>query len=145
VNNILMTIKDYESTTISSPIVEKTIEMASNASSKVHLIHIVPPPRHHPYNIDKETFRKEIATELRHEHKCLQHLAKCMREVNIDARALLIEGSIINTILYESERLAVDLIVLGRHKHGPLYSALMNDTDEGLLAKCSCPIMFVPV
>lgn len=144
-NNILVTIKDFETTTLASPIVEKTIELASNCSSKVQIIHIVPPLRQPPYNVDSRLFRHEVATELRHEHDCLQRLAKCMREVNIDTKALLLQGSIISTILHESERLAIDLVVLGRHKHGPLYSALMDSTDEGLLAKSTCPIMFVPI
>lgn len=143
--NILMTIKDCDTATIASPIVEKTIELASYRLSKVHIIHVAPPPRDPPYNIDSKILRREIATELRHEHNCLQHLSKCMQDMNINATALLVRGSIINTVLYESERLSVDLIIIGRHRHGPLYSALMDGTDKGLLAKCSCPIMFVPV
>lgn len=144
-NNILLAIKDYESATIASPIVEKTIEMAAYYESRVRIIHVIPPLRQPPYNVDREYFRREVAAELRREHECLQHLAKCMREVDIDAKALLLHGSIISTILHESERQAVDLVVLGRHKHGPLYSALMDSTDEGLLAKCNCAVMFVPV
>lgn len=143
--NILVTIKDFETATIASPIVEKTIELASNCSSKVHLLHVAPPSREPPYNIDSELFRREVATELRHEHDCLRHLAKCMQDMNIDVTALLVQGSIISTILKESERLSVELVIVGRHKHGPLYSVLMDATEEGLLAKCSCPIMFVPV
>ena len=143
--NILMTIKDFEMATIASPIMEKTIELASSCSSKVQIIHVVPPSCSPPYNVDSKMFRREVATELRYEHKRLQYLAKYMRDVNIDAKALLVRGSIISTILRESERLAVDLVIIGRHRHGPLYRALMNGTDEGLLAKCSCPIMFVPV
>jgi nucleotide-binding universal stress UspA family protein len=68
-----------------------------------------------------------------------------MKDMNINATALLVRGSIINKVLEESERLAVDLIIIGRHRHGPLYSALMDGTDKGLLARCPCPIMFVPV
>lgn len=143
--NILMTVKDCDTTTIASPIVEKTLELASSCSSKVHIIHVAPPQRHPPYNVDSKMFRREIAIELRYEHNCLQHLSKCMQDMNINATALLVRGSIINTVLQESERLDVDLVIIGRHKHGPLYSALMDGTDEGLLAKCSCPIMFVPV
>lgn len=143
--NILMTVKDCETAKMTSPLVEKTLELASYGSSKVHIIHVAPPSRESPYNIDSKMFRSEIATELRHEHNCLQHLSKCMKDMDIDATALLVRGSIISTILYESERLAVDLVIIGRHKHGPLYSALMDGTDEGLLAKCLCPIMFVPV
>ena len=142
--NILMTIDDCETTTIVSPIVEKTLELASAFSSKVWILHIVPPLHQSPYNVDNKMFRRDIATEYRQEHDFLQHLAKCMRDKNIHVTALLAQGSIISTILEESERLAVDLLVLGCLKHGMLYSALMNDTDESLLAKCSRPIMFVP-
>ena len=143
--NILMTIEDCETTTTASPIVEKTLELASAFSSKVWLLHIVPPSRQSPYNVDDKVFRHEVATELRHEHDFLQHLAKCMQGKSIEATALLVRGSIISTILRESERLAIDLVVLGCHKHGQLYSALMDDTDEGLLATCTRPKMFVPV
>ena len=139
-----MTIEDCETTTIASSVVEKTLELASAFSSKVWILHIVPPSRQSPYNVDNKMFRHEVATELRHEHDFLQHLAKCMQDVNIDVTALLVQGSIISTILQESERLDIDLAVLGCHKQGLLYSALMDDTDEGLLAKCSRPIMFVP-
>jgi len=145
VKRILLTIKDFETTTITSPIVEKTAELAGYCSSKVFLIHITPPPRHSPFNVDSEVFRREIANELRHEHKSLQQLANCMREKNIDTTALLVHGPVIKTILQEAERLAIDLVILGRHKHGHLYSALMDDTEEGLLAKSTCPVMFVPM
>lgn len=143
--NILMTIKDYESTTITSPIVKKTIELVSNCSSKVRIVHIVPASQQPPYNVNSELFRNAIATELRHEHQYLQHLAKCMRDENVDAQALLLQGSVINTILHESERLDIDLVVVGRQKHHLLYNTLMSGTEEGLLAKSACPIMFVPI
>ena len=142
--NILMTIEDCETTTTASPIVEKTLELANAFSSKVWILHIVPPSRQSPYNVDNKVFRHEVATELRHEQDFLQHLAKCMQGENLEVTALLVQGAIISTILQESERLAIDLLVLGCHKQGRLYSAFLDDTDEGLLAKCTRPIMFVP-
>ena len=51
----------------------------------------------------------------------------------------------LNTILKESERLDIDLIVLGCQRHSLLYGALMDVTEEGLLSKCAYPIMFVPM
>ncbi len=143
--NILMAIEDCETTTTASPIVEKTLELASAFSSKVWILHVAPPSRQSPYNVDNKVFRHEVATELRHEHDFLQQLAKCMQSEKIEVTALLLQGSIISTILQESERLDIDLLVLGCHKQGLLYSALMDDTDEGLLAKCTRPIMFVPI
>jgi nucleotide-binding universal stress UspA family protein len=109
----------------------------------VWVLHVAPPARQ-PYNIDSSISRHAISDELRHEHEFLQHLAKCMQNKNVDAAALLVEGPIISTILNESERLGIDLIVLGCHRHGMLYGALMDVTEEGLLSKCTRPIMFIP-
>lgn len=142
--NILMTIENCETTTVTSPLVEKTLELANAFSSKVWILHIVPPSLQSPYNVDNLVFRREVAAELHEEHDFLQHLSKCMRKKNVDVTALLVQGPILSTILHESERLAIDLAILGCHKHGLLYSALMDNTDESLLAKCVRPVMFVP-
>jgi len=125
--------------------IERTLELASAFSSKVWLLHVVPPSREPPFNVDSKTLRQEVAAELRHEHDFLQHLAQCLRDREIDATALLIEGAIIRTMLKESDRLDIDLIVLGCRRHGRLYGALMDSTEESLLSKCPRPIMFIPL
>ena len=142
--NILVAIDSCESITIASPIMERTLELASAFSSKVWILHVVPHMREPPFNVDTGTLRREVAAELRHEHEFLQHLATCLRGRGVDAAALLVEGATIRTILKESERLAIDLIIVGCHKHGLLYGALVDVTGEGLLSHCTRPIMFVP-
>ena len=141
---ILVAIESCETTTIASPLVEKTLELARAFSSKVWVLHVAPPSRQPPYNVDSNIARHAISDELRNEHEFLQHLARCMKNKSVDATALLVEGAIISTILNESERLEVDLVVLGCHRHGLLYGALMEDTEEGLLSKCTRPVMFIP-
>ena len=144
--NILVAIDDCEATTIASPIMERTIEMAGAFSSKVWILHIAPHSRQPtPFNVDSKMLRREVAAEFRHEHDFLQHLAQCLRDRDVDAKALLVEGATVRTILKESDRLDIDLIVLGCHRHGLLYGALMEFTEEGLLSKCTRPIMFIPV
>ena len=145
VKNILMAVKDCENTTIASPIVKKTLELASAFSSKVLILHIAPPSREPPYNVDSKIFHREVSIGLRREQDFLDDLAKCMREEKIDVTALLVRGSLISTILQESERIVADLVILGHQKHSYLYRTLMSNSDEGLLAKCSCSIMFVPI
>jgi nucleotide-binding universal stress UspA family protein len=125
--------------------VEKTIELAGAFSSKVWVLHVAPPARESPYNVDSKISRAAVSDELHHEHEFLQYLARCIKNKDVDANALLIEGPIISTILNESERLGVDLIILGCHRHGLFYGALMDVTEEGLLSKCTRPIMFIPV
>lgn len=142
--NILAAIDNCETTTVESPVVKKAIEMAGAFSSRIWLLHVVPPSRQPPYNVDSMMTRRETASELRHEHDYLQRLAKCLQDRKIDTTGLLVQGKLINTMLKEAERLSIDLIVMGCHKHGRLYGALMDNTEEGLLTKCPCPIMFVP-
>ena len=142
--NILVAIDSCEAITIASPIMERILELASAFSSKVRILHVVPYTRE-PYNVDSKTLRREVAAELRHEHEFLQYLAQCLRDRGVDATALLLEGATIKTILEESDRLAIDLIVLGCRRHGLVYGALLDVTQEGLLSKCPRPIMFVPV
>jgi nucleotide-binding universal stress UspA family protein len=144
VKNILMAIENCETTSIASPIVEKTLELAGAFSSKVWVLHVAPPAHQHPYNVDSNISRHAVSDELRHEHDFLQHLAKCMQNKNVDASALLVQGPIIRTILHEADRLDTDLIVLGCHRHGIFYGALLDITEEGLLSKCTHPIMFIP-
>ena len=143
--NILVAIDSCESTTIATPIIERTIELANAFSSKVWVLHVASHSRQAPFNVDGKTLRREFAAELHHEHDFLQHLAQCLRDRAVDARALLVEGATIKTILKESERLDIDLIVLGCHGHGLLYGALTDVTDEGLLSKCERPLMFIPI
>ncbi|MEN8205514.1 MAG: universal stress protein [Pseudomonadota bacterium] len=143
--NILVAIDSCDSTTITSPIIERTLELAGAFSSKVWILHIVPPSRPAPFNVENRTLRKEVAAEFHREHEFLQQLAQCLRDRDIDTKALLVEGATIRTLLKESERLDIDLIILGCHKHGRLYGAIMDITEDGLLSKCPRPIMFVPV
>ena len=143
--NILVAIDDCENTSIASPIMVKTLEIARNVMGKVWVVHVVPdtnrPP---PFNIDRIVLRREVAAELSNEHSYLQQLAHCLRQRNIDAMALLLEGATIKTILEEAFRLEIDLFVLRCQAHGLFYCALIKITDDALLRECTCPILFVP-
>ena len=143
--NILVAIDSCETTTMASPIMERTFDLANAFSSKVWILHVVPRLGQAPFNVDSKTLRRGVAAELHHEHEYFQQLAQCLRDRDIDATALLVKGPTIRTILKESDRLDIDLIVLGCHGHGLLFGALIDVTEEGLLSNCTRPIMFIPV
>lgn len=143
--NILVAIDDIETTTIASPIMQQASELAHAFSGRMWIIHIVPQTREPgPFNVDDRVLRHEGAAELGSEHEFLQTLARCVRDRGIEAKALLLEGATVRTILKESERLAIDLIVLGCHRHRVPYGVLAEFTEEGVLGNCTCPIMYVP-
>jgi nucleotide-binding universal stress UspA family protein len=145
VKKILVAVESFETTTVASPLIEKTIEMANAFSSRVWVLHVVPKSRQSPFNVDQQILRREVSHELHDEHEFVQQFSQCLRDRDINARSLLVEGATINTILHESDRLEIDLIIMGCHRHSELFAALMNETDQGMLAKCAQPIMFVPL
>jgi nucleotide-binding universal stress UspA family protein len=146
VKNLLVVIDACEAANMASPIMEKTLELARAFSSKVWIIHIVPDLRRPaPFNVDSNVMRREVTAELCDEHEILQRLSQCLRNRDINAKALLIEGATIKTILKESQRLDIELIILGCHRHSLVFGVLTEFAEEGLLGKCPCPIMFVPM
>ncbi len=142
--NLLVAIESCETTTVESPVVKKALELGKAFSSRIWLVHVVPPSRQPPYNVDSKLSRHEAAGELRSEHDYLQYLARCMQTEKLDVNALLVQGTIVGSLLKEASRLDIDLVIMGCHKHGRLYGALMDSAEEGLLSKCPCPVMFVP-
>jgi nucleotide-binding universal stress UspA family protein len=144
VKNLLVAIESCEAITVASPIMQSTIDLATAMSSKVWLLHSVPRARQPPFNIDDTTLRREVAAEYHHEHEFLQRLAQCLRDRDIAASALLVEGSPVSAILKESDRLNIDLIIIGCHRHGVLYHTLLDATEAGLVGRCPRPIMLIP-
>lgn len=143
--NILVAIDDIDTTTIASPLIVQALELAQALSGKVWLVHVVARSREPlPFNVDSKTLRREGAAELGSEHEFLQTLARCVRERGVEAQALLIEGATVRTILKESEHLAIDLIIMGCHRHRIPYGVLTEFTEEGVLGNCTRPIMYVP-
>jgi nucleotide-binding universal stress UspA family protein len=143
--NILVAIEDCEATTIESPLLERSRELASAFGSELWLVHVVPRPGQPPFNVDREVLRHEVAEEYRHEHDFLQQLARCLRERGIDAHARMVEGPPAATLLEEATRLQADLVMLGCHRHRLSYGVLLDTTEESILGKCRSPIMFVPL
>ena len=123
--NILVAIDSCETTTMASPIMERTFDLANAFSSKVWILHVVPRLGQAPFNVDSKTLRRGVAAELHHEHEYFQQLAQCLRDRDVDATALLVKGPTIRTILKESDRLDIDLIVLGCHGHGLLFGTCL--------------------
>ena len=141
---ILVAIENIDALTLSSPIVERTMELAKALASKVWLVHVVPRLGTTPFTVPREALRDGAATELHHEHRRMQKVTTLLREHGIDASALLIEGTTVKTLLQEADRLHADLIVLGYHSHSLFYRALLDGTGERLLNESRYPLLFVP-
>jgi len=126
-------------------IIENAKSISKADDSKIWLIHVaVPEPAFVGYGIGPQTVRDSVAKEFHEEHKMLQQLSEELREAGIDCVALLVQGTTVDAILHEAEKLSVDLIVLGTHGKSALMKILLGSTSEGVLHRSTIPLLMIP-
>lgn len=141
--NILVTI-DFEEK--GQVLIDKAAELAKKFKAKLWLVHVAAPdPDFIGYDVGPQYIRDVLAKDLRNEHKLLQEFTKQLNEKNIEAEALLVQGTTIETVVELTEKLTIDLIVIGKHEHGFFHKTFMVSTDESLVEKSNIPVLIVPL
>jgi nucleotide-binding universal stress UspA family protein len=141
--NILIAV-DLKST--DSALTRQAITLAEKFNSKVWLVHIAAPdPDFVGYRVGPVYIREMRADELRHEHKQLHALADQFKEKSITAEALLIQGPTVDMLKEEVEKLHIDLLILGSHKHGLLYEMWIGHTSVKVIKEIAIPTLIIPL
>ncbi len=126
-------------------VVKKAEEIAKALSAKLWLLHVAEPePEFIGYEAGPQSVRDSLSKEFHDEHCQIQKIADRMRKADIDATALLMQGSTAETILKEASKLNVDMIVVGSHGRSALYQLLVGSVSEGVLHGSKCMILVVP-
>lgn len=137
--NILVTI-DFEKEI--NVLIDKAFELATRFDSKLWLIHVAPPdPDFVAYKADPEN---EIDFKP-NERSVVQQYVQQLSETGINAEGILVKGPIVETILKEIEKLHIDLVIIGHHRHGLLYKTFVGNTDSSLINKSKIPVLLVPL
>ncbi|MDY7014604.1 MAG: universal stress protein [Cyanobacteriota bacterium] len=119
--------------------------LARATKGKVWLIHVAPPePDFIGYDTGPQTERDYIARQFWDEHRQLQERAEELRQKEIDAIALLLQGPTVETIVTEANKLAANLIVVGSHGRRGLDRVLVGSVSSGILQKAPCPVFVIP-
>ena len=67
-----------------------------------------------------------------------------MRQKSLDVKGLLIQGSTVEAILKQADKLKAQMIVMGSHGRGAIYKMLVGSVSEGVLHGAKCPVLVVP-
>ncbi len=120
-------------------------DLATRTASHVYVLHVAEPePDFVGYDVGPDVVRDQVAEEYHREHRQVQRLADSLRSSDVGATALLIQGSIVETIIREADRLDADLLVVGSHGHGAVFDLLVGSISEGLVRRSSRPVLVVP-
>lgn len=140
--NILVAL-DFSSFT--KKILKKTEEISKPLSAKVTLLHVAEPnPDFVGWEAGPQSERDFMAKTFHNEHLQIQKAAEQLREKGIDTTALLIQGSVTDTILKETVKLNIDMIIMGTHGHGAMHHLILGSVSEGVVHKSHCPVLIIP-
>jgi nucleotide-binding universal stress UspA family protein len=85
------------------------------------------------------------AEDLREVHRNLQSICNTFLGEEVEHEALLIQGSTVETVLEEAQKLKSDLLIVGTHKYSFLHNLLQERVSLKLLKKASIPVLTVPI
>jgi nucleotide-binding universal stress UspA family protein len=127
-------------------VIDHMIDLAVPLSASVWLLHVADPePDFVGYEVGPQSERDAMAEKFHREHAELQAIAERMRNAGLQTTALLVQGATADTILQETAKLEVDMIIVGSHGHGAVYQALVGSVSEAVLRNCVVPVLVVPV
>lgn len=120
--------------------------LAEKFGAKIWIVHVAEPdPDFVGYEPGPQYIRDIKADELQDEHKNLQMLCEAFVSKDIESEALLIQGSTVETVLEEAQKLRSDLLIVGTHKHSFLHNLLQESVSLELLKKANIPMLAVPI
>lgn len=119
------------------------IALATN--SEITIMYVAPPdPDYIGFKSINKNERNELADVLQKEHHQLQDIAHRLSSQGIQAKALLVQGEPVDTILQEAKKMGSDLIVMGSHGFSGLTRTLLGSVSEGVLKVTTRPLLIVP-
>ena len=130
----------------SSGMLRQARQYAKLLAAKVWLVHVAPPdPEFVGYEPGPQYIRDTLAKQFHEEHQAMHQEAGVFKATGLDATPLLIQGPTVQTLLDESDKLDVDIIIIGSHGHGVLHQMLMGSVCEGVLHRSTRPVLVIPI
>ncbi len=133
-------------TEVTQKVIEFSARQARAHDAELYLLHVEPNNAPTLYRKIDEAERKRIADVLRHEHFDLLAKAAQLRErFDIKIHPVLIEGSEVEkTVVAEVEKLQVNHVILGNHRHSGFYNYLFGSVGQMLIKRLNCPLTLIP-
>lgn len=142
--NILVAINQEKNAPV---LVAKAEELARSFNSKIWILHVNEPDPDSfigleagpQYAHDKRVAKRKKETEL------VKQLETDLKDKNIDAQAVIIEGPTEKMIKKEVKELNVDLLIAGHHKRNFFYQLFTGNIEQDLIEDLDIPVLLVPV
>lgn len=131
--------------TVAEPVIAFAAHLARLSGAELVLLHVAEPdPDVAPLDAGPPSIRESRSHELRAGHQELLDRAEALRAGGLEAHAHLVPGVVSDTVLAQAERHEAGVIVLGSHRHGALYRAVLGTSTDSILRRARLPVVVVP-
>ncbi len=132
-------------TDVTDEVIAVAVQLARSFSADLNVVHVAEPnPDFVGYEAGPKSVRDAEARHLKEEHRQLHELTDKIRSEGLETRGLVVQGSTVEKIMEEVDRLGADMIVMGNHQHGPLHRFFLGSATEGVIRQNRCPVLVVP-
>jgi len=140
--NILVALDFSE---VTPQVIATSKELALGLQAKLSIIHIdYLMPFLNQYGINHVLALQAFQDQLKKSENFLTSLEEELKQEGIDATCQLVQGTTIESILQETEKVTADLVIIGAHAHGKLHNLLFGNIHEEIVKQANCPILIVP-
>jgi len=130
---------------ITTEVLDYAIHFASEEADTITVLHVAPMNPIYPGpDAEPVMIQTYVDEELEREKEELQAIKEHIQKQGVKADSVLLQGSIIDTIIEEAKELQADMIVMGKESHGLLYRTLLGTTSEGVIRRARIPVLIVP-
>lgn len=142
--NILVAINHERNAPV---LIAKAEEFAKSFNSKIWILHVNEPDPDSfigleagpQYAQDKRVAKRKKEAEL------VRQLEKELKEKNVDATGVVIEGPTEKMIKKEVKKLNIDLLIAGHHKRNFFYQLFTGNIEQELIEDLNIPVLLIPV
>jgi nucleotide-binding universal stress UspA family protein len=130
---------------ITTEVLDYAIHLANEETGSITVLHVAPlNPIYPGPDSEPVMIQSYVDEELEREKEELQAIKKHIQKQGVEADSVLLQGSIIDTILEEAKEIQADMIVMGKESHGLLYRTLLGTTSEGVIRRARIPVLIIP-
>lgn len=125
----------------------KAEELAQAFGSKIWILHVSEPDPDDFLGLEAgPQFAQDKRVEKRKvEGALVKRLAEDLRQKNIEAEAVQLEGSTAKMIKKEVQKINADIVIAGHHKKNFFYQMFVGSLEQDLIDDLGIPVLLVPV
>ncbi|WP_029035261.1 universal stress protein [Salinimicrobium terrae] len=128
-------------------LIAKAEEIAQAFGSKIWILHVSEPDPDDFLGLEAgPQYAQDKRVENRKKEGALvRRLAEDLRQKNIDAEGVQLEGSTAKMIKKEVKKINADIVVAGHHKKNFFYQMFVGSLEHDLIDDLDIPVLLVPV